>query len=320
MTAHSAGRTWRREPAKALTLSHRNHFKFGYNGQWFTERSSPDDQWCVGYGHSEWVPEDWRAECIKTARLIRDDADGDLWVLFSGGIDSEVVVQSFLFASVPIKVGITRFANHLNRHDMIYAVRFCETHGVPYRCLDIDIEKFFHSGEAWRYAERTKCVQPQLLHTMWAMDQVDGYPILGSGECYLVRRDPREGTASDGRPIWDMFEKERIASWFRHLMRTDHGGCAGFFQYNPENMLAFLQDPVVADLCANRLPGHSSTMKLKEEIYRRYFLLERRQKHHGFENVMHLDDRLRPELERAFGDHNGIARTSYPDLLEMLAP
>ena len=55
--------------------------------------------------------------------------------------------------------------------------------------------------------------------------------------------------------------------------------------------------PGVADLCANRLHGHASTMKLKEEIYRKYFLLKRRQKHHGFENVMHLDDRLRPEFD-----------------------
>ncbi|MDP2376937.1 hypothetical protein [Reyranella sp.] len=320
MVAALAVEALRPAPSKPLTLSHRNHFKFGYNGEWFTFRRSPQDKWGVAYGHSEWVPQDWRAECIKTARLIRDNADGDLCVLFSGGLDSEVVVQSFLFAGIPIKVGITRFANQLNRHDMVYAVKFCEMHGIPYRCLDIDIEKFFESGDAWRYAERTKCVQPQLLHTMWAMDRVDGYPILGSGECYLVRRDPAEGTGPDGQPIWDMYEKERIASWFRHLMLADREGCAGFFQYNPENMLSFLKDPLMVELCSNRRRGHATTMKLKEEIYRNHFLLERRKKYHGFENVMHLDDRLRPELERAFGDHNGIVRTSYPDLLEMLAP
>jgi hypothetical protein len=35
---------------------------------------------------------------------------------------------------------------------------------------------------------------------------------------------------------------------------------------------------------------------------------------------MYLDDRLRPKLEGAFGDHNGIVRTSYGDLVEGLAP
>lgn len=304
----------------ALTLTHRNHFKFGYNDRWFTFRRNPDDRWCVTYGRSEWIASDWRTECVRTARLIRDNAEGDLWVLLSGGIDSEVVVQSFLFAGIPFKVAITRFANRLNWHDISSAVRFCEMHGVPYRCLDIDIEKFFESGDAWAYGERTKCVQPQLLHTMWAMDQVDGYPILGSGECYLVRRSPAVSGGASGTPIWDMYEKERIASWFRHLMLAGREGCAGFFQYNPENMLSFLQDPLMVELCANKRPGHATTMKLKEEIYRRHFLLERRRKYHGFESVMHLDDRLRPELERAFGDHNAIVRTSYADLLEMLAP
>lgn len=309
-----------RVAACPLTLSHRNHFRFGYNGIWFTKRRTPSDEWCVAYGRSEWEPADWRSECIRTARLLRDNAQGDLWVLFSGGLDSEVTIQSFLFAGIPIKVAITRFAHQLNRHDIVYAIRFCEIHDVPYRCLDIDIEQFFQSGQAWEYAERTKCVQPQLLHTMWAMDQVDGYPILGSGECYLVRRPVAEGTAADGSAIWDMFEKERIASWYRHLMEADREGCAGFFQYNPENMLAFLRDPLMADLCANRLSGHSSTMRLKEVIYRKYFLLERRKKYHGFENVMPLDDLLRPALEAAFGDHNGIVRTSYDELLEGLAP
>lgn len=301
-------------------LSHRSHFKFGYNGSWFSDRTTSTDEWCVSYGKCEWQPSDWRTECIRTARLIRDDTDRDLWVLFSGGLDSEVVVQSFLFAGIPINVAIARFAHQLNRHDMIYAIRFCEMHGVPYRCLDIDIAAFFGSGQAWGYAERTKCVQPQLLHTMWAMDQVQGYPILGSGECYLVRRAAEEGKAPDGSLLWDMYEKERIASWYRHLMITERGGCAGFFQYNPENMLAFLRDPLVVDLCANRLPQHSSTMQLKEVVYRKYFLLERRKKYHGFENVMHLDDRLRPQLEEAFGAHNGVVRTAYPDLMEMLSP
>src|SRR5262249_20441821 len=108
--------------------------------------------------------------------------------------------------------------------------------------------------------------------------------------------------------------------WYRLLLARSKPGCAGFFQYNPENMLAFLRDPTIVALCANRLPSHTSTMTLKEEIYRRYFLLEQRRKYHGFENVMHLDGRLRPSLEQAFGDHNGIVRTSYDDLVAGLTP
>jgi hypothetical protein len=264
---------------------------------------------------------DWRAECIETARLIRASTSEDLWVLFSGGIDSEVVLQSFLFAGIRVQAAITCFEHDLNRQDVRYAVKFCENHQVPYRLLRIDIERFFESGAAFDFAERTRCVQPQLLHTMWAMDQVDGFPILGSGECYLVKRSAQtEGPMVPGADpdVWEMFEKERIAAWYRHLMVREREGCAGFFQYTPEVMLAFLRDPTVADLCSNRFPGETDTMKLKPAIYRKYFLLEPRKKYHGFENVLHVDDRVRPELERRYGAYNGIIKTSYVDLVKGL--
>ena len=130
----------------SLQLSHRNHFRFGYNGIWFTERKKAEDRWNVAYGRCERPVADWRTECINTARLIREATSEDLWVLFSGGIDSEVVVQSFMFAGIPFKVAITCFDSDLNRQDVRYAVKFCETHQIPYRLLKLDIIDFFESG------------------------------------------------------------------------------------------------------------------------------------------------------------------------------
>jgi hypothetical protein len=205
-------------------LTHRNHFRFGYDGRWFVARPSPYASWEVAYGRAPAVPADWRAACIDTARLLRAASDEDLWVLSSGGIDSEVALQAFMFAGIPVRVAITRFARDLNRHDIVYAIRFCETHQVPYRMLDIDIEAFFASGAALDHALRASCVQPQLLHTMWAMDQVDGYPILGSGECYLERRaaGPEDAGATHRDGVWEMLEKERIAGWFLSVRPREH--------------------------------------------------------------------------------------------------
>jgi hypothetical protein len=305
-----------------FALSHRDHFRFGYDGTWFAPRPAPEAVWQVAYGRAAQGPIDWRGACIGTARLLRAATDQDLFVLFSGGLDSEVVLQSFLFAGIGVTAAITRFARDLNRHDIAYAIRFCETHQVPYRLLDIDIEHFFASGAALDYARRATCVQPQLLHTMWAMDQVDGYPILGSGECYLERRGaaPDEPGASPQGGIWEMLEKERIAGWYRHLMVTGRPGCAGFFQYDPGNMLAFLRDPLVAALCEDRYPDLAHSGLAKGAVYRRHFLLERRPKFHGFENVMHLDDALRPVLHAEMGAHDAIARTPYADLVASLSP
>ena len=322
MSARPAGDLRRRDPGLDLELSHRNHFRFGYDGRWFGARPSPFASWDVAYGRAAYVPADWRAACVDTARLIRAATELDLWVLASGGVDSEVVLQAFVFAGIPVRAAITRFAGDLNRHDIGYAIKFCETHQIGYRMLDLDIERFFESGDAMDYATRSCCVQPQLLHTMWAMDQVDGYPILGSGECYLERRVAEEagpGHVTPEKAVWQMLEKERIASWYRHLLARGRPGCAGFFQYDPGNMLAFLRDKLVVALCSDRIVGATDSSAIKVAIYRQHFLLEPRPKFHGFENVMWLDDMLRPALQRAFGSHNAIARTNYAQLLEDLA-
>ena len=302
-----------------LELTHRNHFRFGYAlpreeaPRWFVPRPSGEAAWRVAYGPATREPGDFRAECIETARLIAASTDRDLWVLFSGGVDSEVVVQAFLFSGIPFRVAITRFRHDLNRHDIGWAIRFCEAHGVRYRLLDLDIERFFSSGAALDYAERARCVQPQLLHTMWAMDQVEGYPILGSGECYLARRP---GPAGE----WEMREKERIASWYRHLLAVARPGCAGFFQFTPEVMLAWLRDPLVVALVGDRLGDEEDSTAVKPVVYRGHFLLEPRPKYHGFEHVLHLDDALRPELQRRFRAWNEVAATGYAELVKELAP
>ncbi len=323
MRARSMGAMRRRAAGPDLELSHRNHFRFGYDGSWFGERPSPFASWAVGYGRAPYLPVDWRAACLDTARLIRAATELDLWVLFSGGLDSEVVLQAFLFAGIPVRAAITRFAGDLNRHDIGYAIKFCETHQVGYRLLDLDIERFIRSGDAMDYAARTHCVQPQLLHTMWAMDQIEGYPILGSGECYFERRVAETrapGQPASGDGVWEMLEKERIASWYRHLQARERPGCAGFFQYDPGNMLAFLRDRLVVALCSDRIVGATESSAIKSAIYRQHFLLEPRPKFHGLENVMWLDDELRPALQRAFGAHDAIARTSYTQLLQDLTP
>ena len=44
----------------------------------------------------------------------------------------------------------------------------------------------------WDLAEKTRCITPQLVSTMWLVSQIDDYAILGSGECYIVKDIPKD--------------------------------------------------------------------------------------------------------------------------------
>lgn len=296
-----------------LELTKNNHFRFGYDRVPFVTRTSSEQKWSVEYGRCKRVPLDWRSECLIAAKEIRGSTTQDLYVCFSGGIDSQVVAESFRFARVPFRAAILRFKKDLNIHDISWAVIYCETNGVPYEFFDVDIDEFFLGGELKVMADLTQCVTPQLPSSMKLMEMIakkGGYPILGSAECYL------EKTAQG----WVMFEREKIAAVYRYLMATNTPGQAGFFQWNPEIMYSFLVDPMIRRLVSNRVEGHTSTYYLKSEIYENHFKLMKRPKYTGFEKVMALDRRVRAALEEKYQAHTQECYIPYAQLLKALAP
>lgn len=284
------------------TLSHKNHFKFGYNQIPFNFRISAMDKWWVSYGRCERPTFSFKDECLQTAKQIQADANQNVTVLFSGGADSEVALQSFLLANIPVRAAILRFKNDLNIHDISYAVIACEKLGVPYYFFDLDLIKFWEN-QLFEYANPTYCISPQLLTTMWLVDQVDEYPVLGSGECLLVKRIPNDylpGISPYEDSEWDLYEKEKIAAWYRHFIVKNRNGCPGFFQYNPEIILSYLLDPFVQRLTDNQITGKLCTASSKLKIYQQHFDLIDRPKFSGFEKVQHEDSNFRKILTEAF--------------------
>lgn len=304
-------------------LTHNNHFKFGYNNEWFRFRQSPDDAWTVSYGCCERPVGDFRAECHATARLIRDSIQEPLALLFSGGADSEVVLRSFVEQKIPIDVVICQFADKLNAFDVDVAITCCEQLGIPYKLVALDILEFLNSGRYLEYADATQIRSPELCSTMWLADQIDNVPIMGSGECYVVKRVPMsyiDGVSPYDPTPWDMYEKELIAGWYRHFMRPGHERLAvpGFFQYTPEIMLSFLQDQRVVDLVHDRVIGKRSTLTSKLGIYQKYFPLANREKYTGYERLSARVTDIRLILRQRYPKANGIFLTEYPDLVAML--
>ncbi|MDX9730898.1 MAG: 7-cyano-7-deazaguanine synthase, partial [Bdellovibrionales bacterium] len=252
-------------PLQPATLTHRNHFEFGYNGVPFSERNSADDEWFVRYGACERMPHSFYEECLKTARLIRESTTLPIDVLFSGGVDSEVALRAFLDAGIEVRVLSLRFARGLNAHDIEWVERVCSGLGVKARYVDLDLERFWET-DAYDYAARTQCVSPQLVSTMWLADQTDGYCVLGSGENFIVKRLEESyipGESPYLRSIWDLFEKEKIASWYRHFLLQNRDAAPGFFQFTPEIMLSWFLDEMGCDLWNDRIEGNRNSVSSK---------------------------------------------------------
>ena len=311
-------------------LSFENHFEFGYSNadQFggvevpFSVRTSAEDMWFVRYGRAQRFPFDFRKECIETARRIRESTKLPIDVLFSGGVDSEVALRSFLEAGIDIRVSTLRFKDDLNRHDVEWAERVGRELGLTIRFVDLDLLKFWET-EALAYADRTQCVSPQLLTTMWLADQTDGFCVLGSGENFIVKRLPEDYVPGESpylRSVWDLFEKEKIAAWYRHFQLQGRDAAPGFFQYTPEIMLSWFLDPIGCDLWNDRRVGKRNSESSKLEQYQQHFPLAARPKYTGFEKVAEQDKVFRAELRRRHTSSDFIIATPVPTLVQSMIP
>ncbi len=303
-------------------LTHHNHFEFGYSQQSFSFRQNIQEQWFVQYGQCKSQPLDFKSECKQTAATIRQNTKDPIYVLFSGGADSEVVLRSFVEAGIDCTAAILRFKNDLNIHDISWAVITCEQLKVPYRFYDLDILDFW-KHRAFEYAEPTYCVTPQLISTMWLVDQIDGYPVMGSAECLFVKEVPSDykpGISPYEKSEWTLWEKERIAAWYRHFIVRNREGCPGFYQYTPEIILSYLNDPIVQDLVNDRIVGKLSTESSKLRIYQQHFNLITRPKYTGFEKLQSEDAFYREQLKKAFPGCDQIFKTPISNLQKMLQP
>lgn len=281
-----------------LSLTEDNHFIYKYNEIPFTHRVSFLEKFSVEYGAPKRVVLDFKNECLLTAKKIASTTSEKIFILLSGGKDSEVVLQSFILAKINITAIIVRFEDDLNLHDICYAIIACEKWGVPYRFLDLNIKRFWEN-DLFDYAITSQCISPQMCMLMYAADQIDGYPVIASGDCYL---EPHQEN-------WALLEKEKIVSLYKHFQLKNKNACPAFFQYTPEIIFSFMNTSAIKLLIQQTTITNS--IAAKYEVYESsgFSLLERK-KYTGYEKLQDLDYKFRSTLRSCLPFHEAIFYTN----------
>jgi hypothetical protein len=81
-------------------------------------------------------------------------------ICFSGGIDSQTVIDTFLIAGVTPNVVIFNFLDDHNIQDVSHAIKFCETRNITPRLIDFDVIRFLNN-ELYNFATKYKISSPQ---------------------------------------------------------------------------------------------------------------------------------------------------------------
>jgi len=239
---------------------------------------------------------------LIAADEIHQSFSKPIQILFSGGLDSEVVVRSFVEAGITPEIYIIEFEDELNKHDIDYAKRACQSMGLSFNTLKLNLFNFWQ-GPVWDYARPVGVCSPQLAVILWAVNQLDGTVVLGAGDGYF-RRD-------EGSNIFYDYESEISYSLYRWFVYKQKESVPAFFQYSSELMLSFcLDSKVLRFLRDGKSRGLLSSQRIKHELYSQHFELEFRVPQNGFEKVQVQDKNLRDEMLKSFPGSDQIYRVN----------
>ena len=238
---------------------------------------------------------DFRSECLRTAESLANAHGKNLVLFFSGGLDSEVVLRSFLAIGFPPRVLTIDFG--FNENEILQARDLCRELGVPWEKKVFDVDLFW-KHDVFTVAEKVGCISPPLCALMAATLEVEGYPVFGYGEL-------------DFFSLGTLFLEPRGERWSmaRWLQAHRRPGCASFFRHRPELELASLEDPMVQDF-QNGSGGiyHRWFSDLKYFFYHRHFGARWRPKQQPYQLNAQWSAReagLREELRKRHPGHDG---------------
>lgn len=103
-------------------------------------------------------------------------------VLYSGGLDSEIVLLSCLQNNVPVVAVTMRLMFRgapFNISDIYYAEKFCREHNIKQVVYDLDVEKFFGNGDHVKYMENYNIQLFVAITLYWLIEQCHSFPIMG---------------------------------------------------------------------------------------------------------------------------------------------
>jgi hypothetical protein len=154
-------------------------------------------------------------------------------VCLSGGIDSQTVVDTFLYAGVTPEVVIFNFLDEHNIHDVSHAIKFCETRNITPRLIDFDVIRFLNN-QLYDFATKYKISSPQFAVHLYMAGKLKelGYTSVIFGGNYLYQYTHGLWyTPTKEETDWVKFSKEInfpiigsfwLQDWRLSLMATIH--------------------------------------------------------------------------------------------------
>ncbi len=254
---------------------------------------------------------------LEVAKQVYENRQGKIYIMYSGGVDSEYVLSLFLSLKIEVIPVIIKLTPYYNEHDVKHAVDFCEAKKLKPVIVDIDFDHFITSGRILDIATEFKIGAYQLPSTFHCLGKLDGTVVMGShGPPHMIL-DQKTNT-------WMVDEIEPLHTVLKYFEKNKIYGCPYFLVHTPEQYLSFLQHPIMENLANHGYPGKMGNNSTKGLVYNSIsgFDLTSRPKYTGYENIenskifQHENLKIFEEFKKQWW---GIHTEPYCDLVKRLS-
>jgi hypothetical protein len=271
-----------------------NRFEFGYNKKPFILRKSLSDQYYVKLAPCTREPLSFKDECLSAAHEITKAAGQTPTILLSGGMDSEIVAESFRLQNLPFRPVIFKYKNDLNKHDVDFALDYVRRHQLEHEIFDFDVMAFYETEEIQNLARVLYCPYPMLLTQVKMLD------ILSSAGHFII------GGCSDPRyrylnGTWTYYTEEYGESLKRFQLIKRFKSQISFFLWRSEIFCSHARDPYTEKMFQLRDPQKTWSYDYKFNFYLSHFSLRERPKYTGYEKFVDYHRRKTQQLTLELG-------------------
>jgi hypothetical protein len=212
-------------------------------------------------------------ELVNNAKMLRDVYTGKFDLLFSGGIDSEVILRLYLDLKIPINVFIFKYENDYNYKDYNQAIATCNALGVTPTVIDFNLKKFFEN-DAYDIWKTVHFLNAGRLPHMKMIEYLDGIPIMGDGN--------PEWICVNGEWKWVFAEID--TQWISYCNLIGRTAITNWYEYSPEIAVSYTKEPVVQQLFTT---SQRNSRGIKCQLHQQFWPdLASRDKLIGFEGNM----------------------------------
>lgn len=294
--------------------SENNWYSWKYGSADILGRQTGSDQLSTHYGRYLGKVGSFKDELNAAAASTLDHYPGlRPSVFFSGGVDSELILRSYLNIGANPRVYIVRYEDDINLYDVSFAVTACTQLNVDYNIVDFNLKKFYEN-DAVAVSEIAQIDRPRMLPHLKFTDCADGLIIVGHSDIAWHRPTPDYSVRAE----WQAIDFEHDLGCDKYNMKMNRAAVYQWWKWTPGLVLSYMRLQWFKDLMADKFPGKLGINSTKIHGFREaYPDLMFRKKMTGFEGLEPLIQEVENTLAEKYHGlpyRNAICR-NYHDLI-----